>query len=152
MKEDQENINQSSSMADPASKPDLPPVSPVEGSENKDQKRDWSLGRIFQSIMAGTFLTRENVIRSIPFLFFLAFLGLVYIANTYYAEKTVRAIDQTKRQLKELRYEHITAKSELMYLSKQSEVTKRMEGSGLKPTIVPPFKIEKENLKKNDTK
>jgi hypothetical protein len=138
--------------------PDNPPIpgqdfeSRQEAPVGKDNRRDWSLGNIFQTVLAGTFLTRENFIRSIPFLFFLAFLGLLYIANTYYAEKTVRAIDRTKRDLKELRYEHITAKSELMYLSKQSEVVRRLEGTGLKPSVAPPVKVIKEPAKKDKTK
>lgn len=123
-----------------------------EAKGGKENRRDWSLGNIFQTVLAGTFLTRENFIRSIPFLFFLAFLGLLYIANTYYAEKTVRAIDRTKRDLKELRYEHITAKSELMYLSKQSEVIRRLEGTGLKPSVSPPVKVIKETEKEEKVK
>jgi hypothetical protein len=114
---------------------------PSDPKETKEVKKGWSLGRMFQSILDGTFLTRDNMIRSIPYLFFVALLGLMYISNTYYAEKTVRSIDKTKNELKELRYEHITVKSELMYLSKQSEVTKRLEGTGLKPSVTPPLKI-----------
>lgn len=110
-------------------------------TSREDGRKTWSFGRMLQSVFDGTFLTRENVIRSIPYLFFLAFIGLVYIANTYYAEKTVRAIDHTKRELKELRYEHISVKSDLMYLSKQSEVSRRLESTGLKPTTSPPAKI-----------
>ncbi len=111
------------------------------GNLQPAQKKSWSLGRILQSILDGTFLTRENFIRSIPFLFFLAFLAIIYIANTYYAEKTVKSIDRAKKELKELRYEHITVKSELMYLSKQSEVARRLAETGMKPSTVPPVKI-----------
>ncbi|MCX6272914.1 MAG: FtsL-like putative cell division protein [Bacteroidetes bacterium] len=122
-----------------------PPVQPAGDMKKpkvkEEEKKSWSLGKMFGSILDGTFLTKENVLRSIPFLFFIAFLGILYIANTYYAEKTVRAIDHNKRELKELRYEHITIKSELMYLSKQSEVAKRLEGTGLKITVTPPNKI-----------
>ncbi|HRY33737.1 MAG TPA: FtsL-like putative cell division protein [Bacteroidales bacterium] len=113
------------------------------------QKKSWSLGRILQSILDGTFLTRENFIRSIPYLFFLAFLAIIYIANTYYAEKTVKSIDRAKKELKELRYEHVTVKSELMYLSKQSEVGRRLAGTGMKPSTVPPVKLAPKS-EKND--
>lgn len=152
MENKKEDITQQPDNQEPETKTSQAETAEGKGQEAKAGKRDWSLGKIFQSIMAGTFLTRENVIRSIPYLFFLAFLGLVYIANTYYAEKTVRAIDHTKRELKELRYEHITVKSELMYLSKQSEVSRRLDGSGLKPSVTPPFKIYQESKNNQKTK
>jgi hypothetical protein len=71
----------------------------------------------------------------------MAFLAIIYIANTYYAEKMVRITDRTRNELKELRYEHITTRSQLMTLSKQSEVVKRMITTGLKESVVPPEKI-----------
>ena len=40
---------------------------------------------------------------------------MLYIANSYYAEHTVRDIDKTEKELKELRSEFIRGKSELMY-------------------------------------
>ena len=95
----------------------------------------------FLSLLNGTFLTKENMLKSIPFFFYLTFLAIIYIANTYYAEKMVRITDRTRNELKELRYEHITTRSQLMSLSKQSEVVKRMIGTGLKESVVPPEKI-----------
>jgi len=53
----------------------------------------------------------------------------------------VRMNDRTARELKELRYEHITIKSQLMTLSKQSEVAKRLVGTGIQESVVPPEKI-----------
>ncbi len=134
---DKENISPKAQEAENA------PVSPEEASPQtkKSGPEKWSTGQTLQSILNGTFLTREQVLRSIPYLFFLAFLGLIYIANTYQAERTISSIDACKKELKELRYEHITVKSELMYLSKQSEISRRLEGSGLKPVVTPPVKI-----------
>jgi len=132
------------------------PASPVQDKaprEEAGRKRAWSLGRMFQSMLDGTFLTKENIVRSIPYFFFLTLVGLVYISNSYFAEKMVRTIDRTKRDLKELRYEHITAKSELMYISKQSEVARRLEYSGLKESTYPPEKLvagqDSDSLKTN---
>ena len=105
------------------------------------KRKEHSPGRFFLGIIEGRFLARDTMVRWLPFLFFLTFLGLVYIANTYYAEKMVRINDRTARELKELRYEHITIKSQLMTLSKQSEVAKRLAGTGIKETVVPPEKI-----------
>ena len=119
------------------------PVNPDQPEKGKEPEKGkaWSPGKTLRSILDGSFLTRENLRNTVPYIFFLAFLAAISIANTYYAEKMVRTIDRTKRELKELRYEHITTKSELMHLSKQTEVAKRLIGTGLKETVVPPEKI-----------
>ena len=43
--------------------------------------------RLIQCVMDGTILTREKVVKTLPFLLYIAFLAILYIANTYYAEK-----------------------------------------------------------------
>ncbi|MCS6975318.1 MAG: FtsL-like putative cell division protein, partial [Cyclobacteriaceae bacterium] len=44
-------------------------------------------------------------------------------------------------EVEDLRADYITAKSELMYASKQSEVARKVAPLGLKESLVPPFKI-----------
>lgn len=83
-------------------------------------------------------ITKEMVIEQIPFVFFLALLAIVYISNTYYTEKIIRQIDKNMVDLKELRSEYITSKSDLMFRSKQSEVARATEVMGLKESVVPP--------------
>ena len=95
----------------------------------------------FHNILDGTILTREKSIRMLPFVLYLTFLAILYIGNTYYAEKTVHEIEKIKVELKELRYEYITTKAELMFRSKQTEVAKSLEYSGLKESTKPPQKI-----------
>ena len=67
----------------------------------------------------------------------------MYIANGYFAESAIRSIDRTGNQLKELRSEYITTKSDLMYESKQSQVAKALAEKelGLKESVLPPEKI-----------
>ena len=97
----------------------------------------------FISILNGSYFSRENVVNGLPFVLFLVGLTLVYIANGYYAEGTIRAINRTDMELKELRSEYITTKSELMYKSKQSQVAKTLNdyGLGVKESMEPPKKI-----------
>lgn len=94
-------------------------------------------------VLSGNFLEQEQVVKHLPFMLFLVFLGLVYIGNGYMAEGSVRKINKSKSQLKELRSEYITTKSDLMYTTKQSELAGIIEerGLGLKESIVPPKKI-----------
>lgn len=109
--------------------------------ETNGRKNEPAPGKSIQNVLNGSFLVNSKTLRFLPYLFFLAFLGILYISNIYYAEKKVREINQLSRELKELRYEYISEKSKLMHKSKQSEVAKALEGTGIKELTVPPHKI-----------
>ncbi|HHZ64208.1 MAG TPA: hypothetical protein EYN51_01700 [Flavobacteriales bacterium] len=100
-----------------------------------------SVTRSFLEVLNGNFLTRESAIKHLPFLLFLTLLVLSYIGNAHYAEKTLRESEKLKKNLKELRSAHITAKFDLMFKSRQSEVAKAVEDMGLKESTTPPKKI-----------
>jgi len=98
-------------------------------------------GRLLEAVNVFSFFDRYRVVEAMPYLFFLFFLALVYIGNSYYAERTVREIDQTSRDIKELHSEFITTKSELMRSSKLTEVAKSIRHTGVKESTVAPAKI-----------
>jgi len=98
-------------------------------------------GKTFQSILDGSVLARDYAVKSLPFVLFIALLTILYIANNYYAEKKTIELGRIKRDLKELRYEHISTKSQLMFQSKQSQVAEKLKLSGIKESLVPPQKI-----------
>lgn len=110
-----------------------------EQKENNGKK----VVRSFAGILNGNILTRDGVVRHLPYLLFLAFLALIYIANGYLAEDTVRELNRVDNELKELRSEYITTKSDLMYKSKQSQIANILEQKqlGLKESYYPPKKI-----------
>jgi len=86
-------------------------------------------------------LNYQWIVRNIPFFLFLSFLTLVYIYNGHFAEKTIKDINRTARELKELQYEHKTVRSELMFQSKQSELVKAVQPLGLQELVLPPYKL-----------
>jgi hypothetical protein len=98
-------------------------------------------GRTFLDVVNGNFLTKDFTLQQLPFVFFLTLIAILYISNTYYAEKTVRKINAVTNELKELRSEYITIKSDLMFISKQSEVANAASKYGIKESVVPPKKI-----------
>lgn len=100
------------------------------------------LGKGLSAIFSGTFLTNDKTLRHLPFIIFLAFIAILYIANGYYADDKIREVNKISNQLKELRSEYISTKSDLMFASKQSEVAKAAEKLGLKEPVVPPIKIK----------
>ncbi|RPD39025.1 hypothetical protein EG028_22150 [Chitinophaga barathri] len=84
----------------------------------------------------------QLITRNLPFILFLAVIALVYIANSHLAEKKVRRINKLSREIKELKWEYLSVKSELMFRSKLSEVSKAVEQLGLKELSTPPQRIE----------
>lgn len=102
------------------------------------------------SVFSGSFLNKENVVSSLPYVFFLTLLGVMYIANGYYSEKTVRDLYKVGAELKELRSEYITIKSDFNYKSKQSQVAEAIVDFGIKESIIPPSKIVVTNAEAKD--
>jgi len=100
-----------------------------------------TLNKAMKSAVEGVNFNLGNLVRQIPFIFFIALLTILYIANTYYAEKTIREINQTKKELKDLRAEYIYTKSELMFSSRQSEISRLVSDLEIKESKVPPRKI-----------
>ncbi len=72
-------------------------------------------------------------------------LMLFYIVNRLNIEDQLRTISELRTEVKELRYESITTSSELMNISKQSEVIRRVEAEGLelKELTEPPRILKK---------
>lgn len=118
-----------------------PPSPEKPGNSSKPRKKG-VLAKGLSSVFSGTFLTSEKNLKHLPFVLFLAGLAILYIANGYYADDKIREFNKLNNQLKELRSEYISTKSELMFASKQSEVAKAALQLGLKESIVPPIKIE----------
>lgn len=110
-------------------------------AEVSPSKKKRGISKPIHLMLEGEFLSREGVVRNLPYLAFLTVIAILYIANTYYAEKTFKEIERTKNELKELRFQYITTKSALMYQSKLSEVVARAGSLGLVETMVPPYKI-----------
>ncbi|MDE5423281.1 hypothetical protein L3073_13765 [Ancylomarina sp. DW003] len=97
----------------------------------------------FKDIISGSVLSKDVVVRHLPFILFIAILGIYYISNRYHSERVYREMISLEKELKELRFESITTASDLMYMSKQSEVVKRVEKEGLDliESTEPPVKI-----------
>lgn len=104
------------------------------------------LAKGLSSIFSGTFLTNEKNLSHLPFILFLTFVAILYIANGYYADDKIREFNKITNQLKELRSEYISTESELMFASKQSEVAKSAQELGLREPVVPPIKIKVDSV------
>jgi hypothetical protein len=113
------------------------------------KKKKSGLVKSLNTVFSGTFLSNDSVVKHVPFILFLSVIAILYIANGYWADDKVRQVNKISAQLKELRSEYISTKSDLMFVSKQSEVAKSAEKLGLKEPITPPMKIVVDTLKTN---
>jgi len=116
----------------------------------REKKEAGKFSRSLVGVFSGDFLSKDIVVGLLPFVFFLTFLGIMYIANGYYAQGVVRDLQKTGNQVKELRSEYITIKSDLNYKSKQSQVAQATEEIGVYESTTPPTKIivDKEDFAK----
>ncbi len=81
------------------------------------------------------------IVKNIPFFLFLSALAVLYIYNGHYADKLIRKIGATEKNIKELEYEYKTIKSEVIFRSKASELIKAVEPIGLKELNGPPTQL-----------
>lgn len=108
-----------------------------QNTKERDLKLDWK-----------RLLNYQSIVRQVPFFLFLTVLAVLYIYNGHYADKTIRNINNTAKEVKELQYEYKTVKSEVMFRSKQSELAKAVEPLGLKELVTSPV-VLKDSLVKN---
>lgn len=80
-------------------------------------------------------------VRFVPYILYFTCLGLFYIGNNHYAEKTIRKISSLEEEVEDLRANYTTLKAGYMFESKQSEVAKRVKKLGIEESATPPHKI-----------
>ena len=86
------------------------------------------------------------IVKNIPFFLFISVLAVLYIYNGHYADKLVRKISASEKNIKELQYEFKSVQSELIFRSKASELVKVVEPLGLKE-LTSPAEIISDTLK-----
>lgn len=95
----------------------------------------------FQSLFSSDRFSSLAFVGYIPFIAFIGLLAIIYIANRHYAERTVREIDQLSRDVKEMNWDYKSLSADLMKLTTQTEIAKRVDSMGLKERTEPPKKI-----------
>jgi len=97
----------------------------------------------FRDLLDGNVLTRKAVMRQSRFIFLLVLVAFGSIANRNHAEKTVIRLNQLQGDVKELRAKSITISSDLVRISRQSEVVRLVNRYelGLEENLEPPKKL-----------
>ena len=76
-------------------------------------------------------MSASLILKNLPFVLFLGFLTVIYIANAHFAEKQIRQIQSLQQDVKELKRQYNSLKSENMYNSRLAEIEEDVKGSGL---------------------
>jgi hypothetical protein len=101
----------------------------------------------FEGMASSTGLFKEGLpVRYIPYVFYVSVFVIAYIWNAHTSDKLVRNIGKLKTEVNDLRADYTTLKAEFMFKSKQSEVAKEVQSLGLEESMVPPQKLNTEEL------
>ena len=92
-------------------------------------------------------LSYKGIVNNIPFLAFLVLLCVLYITNNQRTIETQRVLNKKNEELKELRWKYMDIKSQLMNAGMESEVIRNTAGLGLKPMMLPAYRIELDSNK-----
>jgi hypothetical protein len=95
----------------------------------------------FTQLFSRGIISTERATSALPFIMYLALLGMIYIGNMHLAEKTIRDIDNITKEVKERGWDYKTAKAEMAFKSTLTEVAKRADTLGVRQSVEPPQKI-----------
>ena len=87
-------------------------------------------------------LTYKGLINNVPFLMYVAFLGMLYITNSNRAVQTQQELNQEAVLLKELRWRHMDAQTRLTNAGNEQDVMRRAQPLALQPLLLPPYAIK----------
>jgi hypothetical protein len=87
-------------------------------------------------------ISTEAATKALPFIFYLALLGMIYIGNRHLAEGNLREIDKLTKEVKELSWDYKSTKADFAFKSTLTEVAKRTDTLGIHQPVEPPQKLE----------
>jgi len=92
-------------------------------------------------ILKGKFLVSDDAFKNWRLIIFISILAIIMIASSHSADKKVHEIARLNNEVKELRSAFLDGRSKLMQLKMESNITKKLAGKGIVPSVTPPKKI-----------
>lgn len=119
-------------------------VAPKTTAQKRRARRSW-FEEMVGEVLSGSILTRAEVRRQYPYIFFMALLMFLYIANGYHIQKLHRRQERITGQIKELRSKSMTLSSMRMSATRQSAIIEELERREipLRESLTPAKVIEK---------
>ena len=98
----------------------------------------------FQDVLNGNIFTKERVRRHYKLFGLIFVLLIVYIFEGYQSQRQQAHIVELNRALQDAHYEYLTVNAELVEMSRQSIVSKRLReaGSNVKESTVPAVTVK----------
>ena len=84
----------------------------------------------------------RGIVNNVPYMAFLVLLCVLYITNNQRTIETQRVLNRKNDQLKELRWKYMDIKSQIMNAGMETQVIRNAASQGLKPIMLPAYKIE----------
>ncbi|MEZ5047307.1 MAG: FtsL-like putative cell division protein [Chitinophagaceae bacterium] len=84
---------------------------------------------------------QKGIVQNMPFILYCSLLSIIYITINHFAENTIRKINKTAVELKELRWRYTDEKSQIMRMTKESRLAEDVAILSLEKSKVPPNKI-----------
>lgn len=82
-------------------------------------------------MIAGNFLKREFLMRQVGLFLLIFTLFFVYVGNRYVCQQKIVEIDRLQKQLVDVKLDALTRTSDLMLISRQSQVKKMIKTHGV---------------------
>jgi len=112
--------------------------------ENSDKsKKQPKNGGFIKELLSGSMVSEKLILKNLGYVAFITLLAAIYIGNRFHAEKITRETSRLQKQVKDLRAEALATSADLMYVSRQSEVIRRVKEKGLnlEEMKTPPYKL-----------
>jgi hypothetical protein len=100
-------------------------------------------GSFIKELLSGSMVSEKIILKNLGYVSLITLLAAIYIGNRFHAEKITRETAKLSREVKDLRAESLSTSTDLMYISKQSEVYRLVKerGLNLEELKAPPFKL-----------
>lgn len=109
--------------------------------ENEKPQGKGFFGFLSEKLKLGQSWNSGFPVKHLPKIVFTVLIGVFYVWNNHYAERSTREIDKLEDEVEDLRADVTTLEANYMYSSKQSEVAKKVKSLGLEESMEPPSKI-----------
>ena len=85
----------------------------------------------------------KAIVNNIPFIGYVVLLCVLYISNSHRAIDMQRELNNKYKDRKELMWKYMDVKAQLMQVKTETQIMKEAESIGLKPSVLPAYKITK---------
>ncbi len=107
---------------------------------NKNQAKT---GSFIKELLSGSMVSEKIILKNLVYISLLTLLAAIYIGNRFHAERITRETTKLQKEVKDLRAESLSTSTDLMFVSKQSEVYRlvREKGLNLEEMKIPAYKL-----------